>query len=739
MMVNMQPLPVPFDQIVGQPMQFSPQNPPHCPQSVVAIGQLAPQAVPIVAAALANYISQRAARDPVCTFVYNQQSQNNWCNNNWEQSVTVVYYYMAIALEKGFYTDFQVALQEGVQRYVQMLSAMAIATYPQLRQLVSPQMVEQASKVLPEIEQMMQQIDQRLRSGAVGAMPGGYPQQQYPQQGFPQQGYPQQQMGSFSMGMPQGMMPGAMPATNPWIAGQMPYQTMAYQNQLMQQANQQRSVFQSGMPQPQSMAAFTTAGSSQVLTNQFKTATVNLAAEKYKDIPAKPFQPVEIAPAKTELQQYTGRGSSRYVDPQPVQQAPQETQVLNMVGPQLFQLGPNEDPVKKIENNKSWLLAACKWKVDPKADMKDYWRPTAIQPMIPHVNVFTHVLVAVETGLSGHGLSKILYVVCNPNEVGLDRQDMDRIRHQLQPRWKETYEPSTNNTQGQETTTVTKAEPPAPPPEKLEGILDDLNLIELNMSSIEEAMTMTRYTHEQLKGGVSRSSRADVTLKHVFVSAKDHMPFLTRLEKFTTFKEVADAMKKYVAEDAEGNTLFIKKLDRYLTKHLNDVLMYNMSLPKVSVDSFMDDAGNLLGPIEQAFGSYFSNILKEREKEFIQRILKPVEYTDIQVNVVNSDDDTEIENDKGTKVFGLNQNVVVTYLDIMSKDLLIGEAINQPRVVYRDNLPQLYDVIDEIANKLKDRPIVKSIILTKDDAIYEVVEGYAGGHNNKPYILIQTA
>lgn len=157
--------------------------------------------------------------------------------------------------------------------------------------------------------------------------------------------------------------------------------------------------------------------------------------------------------------------------------------------------------------------------------------------------------------------------------------------------------------------------------------------------NLDSAIFTTRYLHKKELGQQTAATafRYDIPIGHFFVSLGNFYERLSQLRSSRDFVSVANRLKVIldnVAEDRELKDLVVK-LDSYLTNELNEVLKTKLSFPDLRISSFIDDAKDLFGAINDVHGYASAQALTNFQGQFIDTFLYFAEPEIFQVTQVH--------------------------------------------------------------------------------------------------------
>lgn len=177
-------------------LNISLNNPPHVPNFQVE--QWLQSSIPLIAAASAMEIQNRAQANPLRMFMFNQYSRNNFANPDFDALVVGIAEFITMASKKNTYPNVEIAIQDSIPKMVEMLCAVNLRSFPQLEREVDQQTINAVRNTVNHFDRICHEIKQMQYQ-----QPNQYQQQPQQQNWAPQNNmgnYPQQNnnQGGFS-------------------------------------------------------------------------------------------------------------------------------------------------------------------------------------------------------------------------------------------------------------------------------------------------------------------------------------------------------------------------------------------------------------------------------------------------------------------------------------------------------------------------------------------------------------
>lgn len=222
-------LPVSCDQPIVAIMQYDPSSPPIIP--AVSVLPQVNHLIPYITAAVINEAGLKASSNKARMLCYNLLVNNYWNNPSFNEVVKLVADALCVKTNKGIYRFPDTGVNETVKEILTLYTSSLVFSYPELKSIIDPQVLNVAYQNTPTLNALKQEIN-NMYNTAPGNMPHpgypmgnqqpnmggfaqtpmmGHPMAPYPQQGMhPQQGmvynpHMQQPMGYPQQGMMQPM------------------------------------------------------------------------------------------------------------------------------------------------------------------------------------------------------------------------------------------------------------------------------------------------------------------------------------------------------------------------------------------------------------------------------------------------------------------------------------------------------------------------------------------------------
>jgi len=181
-------------------------------------------------------------------------------------------------------------------------------------------------------------------------------------------------------------------------------------------------------------------------------------------------------------------------------------------------------------------------------------------------------------------------------------------------------------------------------------------------------------------------------------------------------------------------------VNRRMTQTLNRILAQNISLPNVSITSFVEDIGDLLNYVEEKFGAVVKDAVVRHQREHIASALA-VAPDDLAKSMTETlMDRFEFEEGKAPKVTFVSSSYSLTYLNVISHALDLELNDQGASAVLKQMTPMFYDMLTTLFEEVEKQPdfvnFDRHLIMTLDGRILEATKGYMGEAAGQKFYLL---
>ena len=259
-------------------------------------------------------------------------------------------------------------------------------------------------------------------------------------------------------------------------------------------------------------------------------------------------------------------------------------------------------------------------------------------------------------------------------------------------------------------------------------------------NSIKEAIDRTWLIHKTEAGEDFTASAflQDFLITTNFVTVGN---FLTEIDRIMTGVmplRVADEFRVVMGNSETPQELIalLVRIDRMLTKSVNDILLNKLSLD-ISIDSFTSDYEDLLALLRGKYAEVYYDSLSIAVQKLMHKQMKLVKNFDVR----GFDEETEVNPDVPmpkkvrTNSFGFQNSITVTTLDVLAAELEFGfykqDAYEMPARIMESNhgvvfwyAKSLFGSVDPV---IADQS--RHFLVTADDECFELHRGLIGQDN----------
>ena len=736
-----------YENINGQPDQYHPSSFQSFPAGMMQCGYIGFDRLPEIAARLATAFSSKCNKTRAHIYTFNEHAYNQWSNPKFFESVEFTYYYANLSMLTGTYRDPNAAILNAVEKVSQFCIAETIRAFPIFNTLIPEPNLNAAQNAWPEIDNVRNEIGAMLRQTQQAQQQAYGIQNQ--QQGFQRQTnqpWPPQQQQPQSVFQTPGFQTGG--AFNPH-----PMQTQ-------QQWQQQRPPQMAGMSGVISGGIFSGQPQSQQNVRPQQPVMNEPADDRFAYLKKR-----AVSQQQPQQQQWQAQQQEQWFTPvqQPAQQPVQQQVREQAPAPQVFNAPPtvirmpytqsNDNPVvPEKKKRKLGQIGDEFWELDHMQYFNDVeWAPTQENPYPPAINIRKEILIKISSK-SETGRRQVRYITGKIEDYELTEDEMNRQQQyvatkttnltEFTPKAKPVDLSAIVTEETSNKTTVTKT--------KVKDEMIDESMFDVDLDVIppvmclKEAVTMSNYLHyaRNVGNNIPTSTRMETAVQKSFFSEEDHSDVLKTLSRTHSFQHLCNEMVKITSDRNSSKELleFMGKLDTYLKNKLHRVIRYKLGLTNLTVDSFMEDAPNLIPFLNNNKGELYAKALSNNQKEFILTYLAPTEPVRFEDTTQKdeADDSTETEVEKPViKTTGVQENITVTSIDLSSSQLGVSAVVNVASLVSASMLPELNNFIALTTDISLDPSSHYSAhyLLTNDDRLFELHKGYLSTQAIPSYLI----
>lgn len=674
-----QELPFPDNRLLFQPIQVAYGNPPFLPQVPYMPQELA-QFFPLIVSASIDAIQSKCNQNTLRVFLFNQMAQQGFNNPEFTAFVDAVIRIVEMQMYKLQYRDVSSSAQKAAELYAELCVAANTQRFPALLRSVDQTVLPHIQSALRDLGMLGQDLSQFQQGKARGfannapQQQQGYPNQ-YPNQYSNQYGVPQQQYAAPQQQFPQ-------PGFNRW-----------------------------NNPTAHVDGGAVSAGGIQSPQN-YNTSTGGEAMYgKSNDPIAQRFEATERL-----------RQSASSVHAQNIQDLRREKETAIM-GNMPKPVGVPAIPSQELPPEFMEVYKASSSPVK--------WQPSEEYPVVPAYDPNT---------------ADLYYQIVGENQIKplikkKEQSEMDIEKHLMVPSYVKVPPAAVKSLDSDVRVfqTMEAARAQAKDAEEAEPL--EVNMAYKDSSFYSETsleqlwfnndVTLATMKRSGKKANVFRSCGV---LLDPLVCTINPKPMIAEFAQAENFDQLC--RKMLTAQDGindgtyvDGDAKSLTFVNRRLTKRLNDFLKHNLAVPNGWIDSFMDDAKDVIPYLEKKYGAKFAEALRTRQKLLIEQALF---YGD-----------SEFEKDQNTNLFPFTDvdveillgSVTITYFcdnyTLTSMDLfaheLKAEVLKEGEIscgVFNAQTPTLRQIVENIFTHERSLKVTfsKHLIQTADKVVIEVTK-----------------
>lgn len=172
-----------------------------------------------------------------------------------------------------------------------------------------------------------------------------------------------------------------------------------------------------------------------------------------------------------------------------------------------------------------------------------------------------------------------------------------------------------------------------------------------------------------------------------------------------------------------------------LTRTINRLLRQNLSVPKLSIDSFSEDIVDLLEHLEDTYGDVVRNALTKHQRRIIEQTFITPE-PDAARQITEALLDGRDYGDNKPNITYLASDVSLTLLNCRVWDLGIDLVPDVASVLTRKYAPVLYELVVNLFHETKDvANFARHLIRTNDNRVLEASRGFIPQGGEEAYLL----
>lgn len=680
-------LPVRTDVAAIPVTQYQPGMPPYVPPL-----QVDPRVqihLPEITSAAMNELGAKAYSNPTRLFAYNLYSESYWQNPRFAELVKFIADMLILGMNKGHVPSPHQGIYDAVSQSLTLLTSSLVFEYPDLKSITQPQLVDSAMQNLQVLNNLKQEISSMYQQQ-------GKPM--YPPAGYPQPNYPQPQQTQYPVPVDMYGRPIQYPPQMPQLPPGQSYPAMTDQYGRPVYQPQMQPVGQPTYPQQQP-------------------------------------QPMGYMPQMSPVaaQQFPKQAGGRWNNATPQGQTNTFTQVPAAAPPAQDTFtrthAKTTYPNAVIDNAADNQVAVNK--VPTEAD----WKSSLSQPYLTNFDSNKHV--------RSFQLDHNNTVVETINPIG--EEEMDRNQHMTVLAG--LYDLDTTARQeivGQETFNVVNVTKPlidktTSAPVIINDHITDTMWIDNHLEAVivEAKFQHMLYVAKNKGCNVytfqSVVTNPDLSLDDVSGIARNLSIATTLTSLASNMKSVAKATATMFPQNAEtptvelpGAMVYLARIDKMLTKLVNDFLVNGLSIEHLSIDSFSEDVGTLRKYLTNKYGTAYGTAFERFDKLAMASLFLPMDDAVCGRMTDNLLDDRTEGLDIHVNFIPVIYNI--TFVDLMDKEMGISVKPCSAEMIRQDLSPMLFHIAESIFNSddIANQRALHNLLVTRDGEMYRLHEGYLG-------------
>lgn len=262
----------------------------------------------------------------------------------------------------------------------------------------------------------------------------------------------------------------------------------------------------------------------------------------------------------------------------------------------------------------------------------------------------------------------------------------------------------------------------------------------------KEALMVTNFLDEAINDGNVERLDCKLTTYRVVaqvcspvVLVEDVAEYLAAFSTCADLTTLCNRLKATASAFDQWNTLdekldYLLRIDNFLTQTVNNFLHNELSLDKLSIESFADDYLDLRRYLAKTYGDRYGMALQAFDKEAMSGLFQPIASDTrdtLESNVTGS-------SSASTFVSFVPYAVSITYTGLCSRDINVNEE--QARMLQADSQPVLYNLAESLfvgkAGLLETIAPVYHYLVARDGARFKLHKGrLAQAHGTECYLV----
>lgn len=219
--------------------------------------------------------------------------------------------------------------------------------------------------------------------------------------------------------------------------------------------------------------------------------------------------------------------------------------------------------------------------------------------------------------------------------------------------------------------------------------------------------------------------RAYAQVAEPVIGFKDETDYVRELASSKTLIELREKMKGSADEISKELWMVCH---RKATDMVNRVVRNNVSLPGLSIESFVDDVEDLLNLIERKYGLTVREAIEKHQKENIKACFNLLDENIAKGMTADMIGDRQFGEGHVPTVTYLISEISITLINCLATELEVQLPVGHSGALTKDGAKQLYFLAKDLFLDLESTPgsFERHYIRTLDHRTLELTKGYLG-------------
>lgn len=240
---------------------------------------------------------------------------------------------------------------------------------------------------------------------------------------------------------------------------------------------------------------------------------------------------------------------------------------------------------------------------------------------------------------------------------------------------------------------------------------------------------------EAVDGQLPYAYRAYARVATPTISTTDETEFVLGFGATKTFIELRDKLNGCVTDVSSE---LWNNANRKMTAVVNRVLMQNMSIPELSIDSFVHDIQDLIEYLNTKFGQRIQNAFLKNQKQYISSVFQIMHDSIADGMTKGYLDGITFKGGVEPKITYMSSDYCLTFLNCNSFELELELSKNTSAAIYKYVSPAMYELLEGMF-KQSECPVTECpryLIRTNDGRVMEATVGAIAAQNEGKFYLL---